>query len=252
MLLFRALLLPVLLAVAAPPGDSPAVEPMPTLAEAQRVDSCEQMASVTDEPGCGDQPLCSRRQRVQLACELRDAVEKRYVFFTVKSRLLAPRVGEAFDSKKHLDRCVDAERAIAREDDPLRFYDRMRRCTAAFQDGHLLLSTPARLPQVALGLSLRVVDGRVYIASRERKLVSYLKTISGLRDLEELIAVGNEVVELDGRPMAEALGAMSAFLPASSDAARLERAVDALRALGARHVEQAREQHRVLAAGERA
>ncbi|MFL5264137.1 MAG: S41 family peptidase [Anaeromyxobacteraceae bacterium] len=220
------LLLPALLA-AAPDVSAPfapfAAEPFTV-----RADPCDAMSVLQDEPGCGDAPLCSRRQRVQLACGLRDAVEKRYVFFTVKSRLLAPRVGEAFDSKKHLDRCVEAERAIAREDDPLRFYDRMRRCAAGFEDGHLLLGAPARLPQVALGIGLRLVDGRVYLANRERKLVSYLRTISGVRDLEELLAVGNEVVEIDGRPVADALAELAQLLPASSDAARLERAVDAL------------------------
>jgi hypothetical protein len=197
-------------------------------AAAALADPCDGMSAIADEATCGDGPLCSRRQRVQLACEVRDAIEKRYVFFPVKARLLAPRGGDAFDSRKHLDRCVAEERAIVREDDPLRFYDRMRRCTAAFEDGHLLLGAPARLPQVALGVGLRLVGGRVYIANRERKLFSYLKTISGMRDLEEILAVGNEVVEIDGRPVAEALADLAELVPASSAAARLERAVDAL------------------------
>jgi hypothetical protein len=225
MTILPLLLLPALLAsapeaAAAPPAAVPVFAAPP--------DACDGLSAIAEEAPCGDAPLCSRRQRVQLACEVRDAMEKRYVFFPVKARLLAPRGGEAFDSRKHLDRCVAEERAIAREDDPLRFYDRMRRCTAAFQDGHLLLGAPARLPQVALGVGLRLVGGRVYIANRERKLVSYLKTISGMGDLEAILAVGNELVEIDGRPVAEALADLAELLPASSAAARLERAVDAL------------------------
>jgi hypothetical protein len=165
---------------------------------------------------------------VKLACELRDAIEARYVFYPVKQRMLERPGTPAFDARRHLDACVAEERSIAREDEPLRFYDRMRRCTAAFEDGHLLLSAPARLPQVALGLGLRLVDGRVYIANRERKIVSYLDAVSGVHDLDRVLAIGNEVVELDGRPIAEALSELARLIPASSDAARLERAVDAL------------------------
>src|SRR5512146_1514388 len=183
----------------------------PATPEPPRPDVCEQVSSLIDVASCRDQPLCSRRQRVQLACEVKEALEKRYVFYPVKGRLLI-RTGETFDSRRHLDACVAEEREIEREDDPLRFYDRMRRCTAAFADGHLLLSAPARLPQVALGIGLRLADGRVYLANRERKLVSYLKTVSGVRDLEDLLAVGNEVVELDGNPVVEELADLARYV----------------------------------------
>ncbi len=220
------LLLTSLLATAAPAvtAADPARAPG---ADLLRPDPCEQVTALPEEATCGAQPLCSRRQRVQLTCEVRDALEKRYVFFPVKGRLL-PSAGQPFDSRRHLDECGAEERAIAREDDPLRFYDRIRRCVAAFADGHLLLGAPARLPQVALGLGFRLVDGRVYLANRERKLVSYLKTVSGVRDLEEILAVGNELLEIDGRPVRDVLREVAGYLPASSDAARLEKAVDAL------------------------
>jgi peptidase S41-like protein len=215
------LLLAFLLAATAAPERPPATSSPPS---AERADPCDRLSSVEDPPACGDEPLCSARQRVQLACEVRDALQKRYVFFPVKGKML----GSAFDSRRHLDACVEEERAIAREDDPLRFYDRMRRCTAAFADGHLLLGAPARLPQVALGLGLRVLEGRVYVANRQKKIVSYLKNVSGVRDLDDLVAVGNEVLEVDGRPVQEELRRLAQYLPASSAAARLERAVDAL------------------------
>ncbi len=212
--------LSTLLATASPPAPGPALSPP--------ADACDGIAALADDAACGDAPLCSRRERVQLACQVRNALEKRYVFFPVKGKLLAGGSRTTFDPRRHLDGCVAAERTIVREDDPLRFYDRVRRCTAAFADGHLVVSAPARLPQLALGIGLRLVDGRVYIANRERKLVSYLRTISGVRDLEDLLAVGNEVVEIDGEPAADALARLAEYLPASSDAARLERAVDAL------------------------
>jgi hypothetical protein len=228
------LLLPAVLIAAAP---SPALTAAAEIAaptgpgrqgNTTRIDPCDGLGGLDEDAVCGDGPLCSRRERVELACEMREAIEKRYVFFPVKARLLTRAGAEPFDSRRHLDACVAGERAIVREDDPLRFYDRMRRCAAGFEDGHLLLGAPARLPQVALGIGLRLVDGRVYIANRERKLASYLKTVSGVKDLDDVLAFGNEVVELDGRPIATALTDLAQYLPASSDAARLERAVDAL------------------------
>jgi hypothetical protein len=216
-----ALLVSALLAAAEP-------VPGPASIEAAPLDACGLVATLAEGESCRGQPLCSQRQRVQLACDVRDALEKRYVFFPVKGRMLPPLGGAPFDSRRHLDACVAEERAIDEEHDPLRFYDRMRRCTAAFADGHLLLAAPARLPQVALGLGLRLVDGRVYIANRERKIVSYLKTVSGVRDLEEILAIGNEVLEIDGQPVLERLREIARHVPASSEAARMERSVDAL------------------------
>jgi Peptidase family S41 len=211
-------------ALASAPGVPAALAVPPRGAPA---DPCDGIRALPDPPECADGPLCSPRERVRLACDVRGAVEKRYVFLGVKGRLLSASA-PGFDAQRHLDSCVAAERTIPREGDPLRFYDRMRQCLAAFRDGHLLVGTPARLPQVALGLGLRLVDGRVVIANRERKLMSYLGTVSGMRDLDETLAVGNEVLEVDGRPVAEALAALASHVPASSDAARMERAVDAL------------------------
>ena len=105
----------------------------------------------------------------------------------------------------------------------------MRRCTAAFEDGHLLFGAPVRLPQVALGFGLRIAEGgRIVIANREKKLVSYLAKVSGLRGIEQILAVGNEVLEIDGRPAAEWVEELARHVPASSRGARLERAVDAV------------------------
>ncbi len=218
--MLTAILLPALLAAAASSGTPPAVTAIS--------DPCDGVAALEDGASCGNAPLCSRRQRVRLACDLRDALERRYIFYSVKGAMIAGAGGEPFDARRHLDACVAEERAVANEDDPLRFYDRLRRCTAAFEDGHLLLSAPVRLPQVALGIGLARVDGRLYVANRERTLVRHLAPLSGIPDLEAVLAVGNEVVEIDGRPAAEVLAEVARYVPASSTAARLEKAVDAL------------------------
>ncbi len=216
------LLLATLLAAATPPAAS-------TLAAQLQAkpDPCDGLALLPGDEESAPVPLHSPRQRARLACQLREAIAGRYVFFAVKGELLSRR-RKHFDPAAHLDACVERERSIPYEADPLAFYDRMRACTAAFEDGHLVVSAPSRLPQVALGITLRLAEGRVFVASRERKLVSYLSATSGIRDLDGALATGNEVLEIDGRPAVEQLRALTPYLPASSDAARLERAVDAL------------------------
>lgn len=176
---------------------------------------------------CSSEPLCSRARRVRIACSVRDVMEKRYVFYPVKGKMLARDGAPEFDPRAHLNSCAAAERAIEREEQPLRFYDRMRRCTAAFEDGHLMIGPPERLPQVALGIGLRLVNDRVFVANRERRLLSHLKTVAGLPDLDEDLAIGNEVLEFDGLPVREYLAEVARHVPASSEPARLERAVDA-------------------------
>lgn len=198
--------------------DSPAT-PVATPAAIPLVDPCSAAAAPAPEPACGGAPLCAARDRVRIACELRDAVRARYVFLDQKEALL----GHPLDATARLDACVASERAIGREDAPLRFYDRVRGCLGAFEDGHLLVTAPARLPQVALGLGLRRAGGRVVVATRDPALGA----LAGARALEAL-PVGAEVVEIDGRPVADLLRELSALVPGSSPAARLERAVEAL------------------------
>jgi hypothetical protein len=226
--LLAALLLSTTLEAVGPDATTPEAAPA-VAAEPSAVDPCDGLARLEDDLACGDSPLCGQRARVKLACFIRDALEQRYVFYPVKGRMLeAAGVRKGFDARAHLGACIADERAIEQEGDPLRFYDRMRRCVAGFEDGHLLLGAPVRLPQVALGVGLRLVGGKVHIASREKKLVSYLKTVSGVRDLDGILALGNEVIAIDGRPVADWVEELAAFVPGSSAAARRERAVDAL------------------------
>jgi hypothetical protein len=195
--------------------------PPPEAAAAQPADGCSDPA-LDHEPGCQG-ALCGRAERVRLTCGLREALQSRYVFYNRKPKLLAAEGSPPFDTARHLDACVLAEREIVREDDPSRFVDRLRRCLAGFEDGHLFLSMPHPLPAVSLGIRLRRTDdGKVYVAYRDPGVARWLEE-SG-RSLE----VGDEVLAVDGRPVAEALAELARLVPASSRGARLERAVDAL------------------------
>jgi hypothetical protein len=212
----------------APAAVAPTASTPPVASSPSAEDPCRPIAA--DPAACrAGAPLCAAPERVRIACELREVVEARYVFFEVKRRLLAEAGRDGFDARRHLDACVEAERAVVAEDQPLRFYDRMRRCTAAFEDGHLLLRVPGGAPQVALGVGLRLAaDGKVYVASRAARLAALAERGATPPDAASLLSPGSEVVEVDGRPVREVLDGLAAFLPGGSPAARRERAVDAL------------------------
>jgi C-terminal processing protease CtpA/Prc len=202
------------------------------------------------DPACAGKTLCAAADRVKLACEMGDALASRYVFYTTKR---APGLDDFFSDSApppapaasgaapasapvtserslsaHLAACVEVERAIPREDEPLRFYDRLRACTAALGDGHVVLGVPSGVPTVALGIELRRVGGKIVVASRDERLLRKLEGTNGRGRLREALAVGAEVVAIDGRPVEDVVADLARHVPASSEAARTERAVDAL------------------------
>jgi hypothetical protein len=211
-------------------GAAPAASSAPLEAAPLEADPCDAAAGPLSTEAAGS--LAPAARRVAVACALREAMASRYVFWPVKGRLLAAADGALasrdFDPRAHLDACVEAERAIDVEDEPLRFYDRMRRCVSAFEDGHLILSVPARLPAVALGVGFRLAGGKVVVANVEAALVAELEATRGPAGLAALLVPGAEVVAVDGVPALDAVDALAALVPGSSAAARRERAVDAL------------------------
>ena len=213
-----ALALTVFLSALGPTGTAPTAPPAAGPPGETRADPCATVEALPAEPLCDGAALCAARDRVRATCELRDAIRGRYVFLEEKRRLLG-----GFDPGARLDGCAAAEAAIAREEDPLRFYDRIRACLGGFQDGHLMVSAPERLPQVALGIGLRRAGGRIVVASREPGL----RALAGDAAVDA-VPIGAEVVTIDGVPATEAAAALAREVPGSSPGARRAKGVDAL------------------------
>lgn len=215
------LALTALLASLAPSSAAPAAPAVAAQAaapQARPADPCADLAALPPAPECAGAALCAPRDRVRTMCELRDAVRSRYVFLDAKRTLL----GNGFQAEARLDACVATERAIPHEDEPLRFFDRVRTCLAGFQDGHLLVSSPVRLPEVALGVELRRAGSKIVVAAREPAL----RALDGAA--VDALPFGAEVVELDGVPVEEAVAALAREIAGSSQAARVAHAVEAL------------------------
>jgi C-terminal processing protease CtpA/Prc len=227
----RPILLPLLLAAAACTSGGRALtgtgasDESAAASPADPADGCHDPALEREPAGPG--PLASRGERVRLTCELRDALEARYVFYHQKEKLLAVAGHPRFDARQHLDECIATERAIAREDDPLRFVDRFRHCVAGFQDGHLFMAMPRSMPMVSLGVRARLAgDGKVYVAYRDPGVARWLEEEEA-RSPEGRLDVGDEIVAIDGRKPVDVIGELAEEIPGSSAGARIERAVDA-------------------------
>jgi hypothetical protein len=205
-------------------------------------DPCTAIDALPVDPACAGAPLCDSRDRVRVACELRDAVRSRYVFLDAKRSLL----GTGFDARERIDACVAGERAIDAEREPLRFYDRIRSCLGELEDGHLIVSAPARLPQVALGLGFRRAGDKVVVAWRDAAFAE----LAG-HEAASALPVGAEVVAIDGRPVAAVVTELAREVPGSSAAARTERALDALSRRDFAHPDRRAVSITVATAGER-
>ena len=128
--------------------------------------------------------------------------------------------GKAFDLKQTLKSCIDKEREWQKEHDILSFADRLRECIAQFQDSHLYLSTPLPFPGVTAGFTLMESQGHFYISRRDPAVITLLRDQKGLEKIDEHLAVGAEVLLIDGKSPAAWSQELKKYISASSDGPR--------------------------------
>lgn len=139
----------------------------------------------------------AREIRISVAKQLKEAVVSHYSLIELKNRRILADDGQPFNSIAHLDGCITTEENTLDNSD-LHFIDRMKLCIAAFQDTHFGAYARMPLPNVSVGFLIRKIEGHYVIVARQGDLLDYTKTVSGLTNLDEVTAVGNEVLEVDG------------------------------------------------------
>lgn len=180
-----------------------------------------QKASFTAEnPELTSMHDVSREERVDIMCQLKTAMERKYALIDLKKNLVG------LDGRAHLEACARHE-AEVNSNERGAFLDRVRVCLAAFQDSHLYLGVRVSAPGVFTAIGGELVEGKLLLTYSHPRLIALLKHRDG-NDLKKLLTPGTEIVEIDGQKPADAIARMSAYQSASTPANRL---ADAARSL---------------------
>jgi hypothetical protein len=156
-----------------------------------------------------------------MTCEMRQAFLNKYALMDQKRE----RVG--VDVRRELDVCVIIEyNVMARTS--MEYLDSMLRCLARLQDSHLDMHPLLARPFVYAGVVLGERNGRFYILRRAESLFEYLAKLRVPKSKLDKLAIGREVIQIDGAPVADVVAEMRRYISASSSLYRLQKAAEAV------------------------
>jgi hypothetical protein len=170
-------------------------------------------------------------RRIRAACEFKEVMIRKYAPLYQKEQRILTTEGEPFRAPRALDLCIEEEvnhPDIKTPETHLAWLDRMKKCSAQFQDTHLELTSSEGTPWISLGITLREWNGRFYIESLYPQFLAQQNGVLLLHDLQP----GTEVTALDGRPIEHALNEL---LPLIGGSSLLYRRQEALRRLTERN-----------------
>lgn len=152
----------------------------------------------------------SKERRLKVVCELKSAITEKYALIDLKME----RVG--VNAEQHMQECARQELAIA-SGDRQEFFDRVQKCIAGFQDTHFDGNTRVKRPVVLTAIQILEVGGKIVISKQSPLLIARIKAENenAWKDLDETLAVGNEVTMIDGVPAAQAVAAFEPYISAS-------------------------------------
>jgi hypothetical protein len=110
----------------------------------------------------------------------------------------------------------------------LAFIDRVHKIVAAFRDTHLWMSTVVTAPSVFNGLELAEAGNKFYIVGLREKILQFAAVNSATPSLYNQIALGDEVISIDGTSLNDLVTNLMPFESASSQAFQRQSAVKAL------------------------
>jgi hypothetical protein len=116
------------------------------------------------------------------------------------------------------DRSNSAERtrvSFLQAKSNMEFLDRMQALIAQFKDTHFSLQEKISRPFVYTGVRMFRIDGKVIVGSIEKKLMGLASKLSGA-DFSR-IAIGDEVLAINGRPVEEKVEELKKYISGSSD-----------------------------------
>lgn len=97
----------------------------------------------------------------------------------------------------------------------MEFLDRMQALVAEFKDTHFGLQEKITRPFVYTGVRMYRIDGKIIVGSLEKKFLGLASKLSGA-DFSR-IAIGDEVIAINGKPVEERITELKKYISGSSD-----------------------------------
>lgn len=163
----------------------------------------------------------NRQQRIQSLDAFKAAMKTSYVGYEVKKQLIGLSGDEIFDL------CYKMNEAAPEKIFSFEAIELFKRCVALFQDSHLGVSASIISAQITtLIAETTLINGKLIITNIRPNLISLLEKQMGFQkdELMQLLKIGTEVIEVDGKSISESIQELLPIINSSSDNAAKIRA----------------------------
>lgn len=166
---------------------------------------------------CADLPVASNAsatRRARLVCDLKDALENKYVGLNYKRAALGVDVGFL------MEECAQIE--LNTQSGPfedLDFEDRVRQCLSFLRDRHISVAGHTETPTVTVGIGLIQIGDRFYVSWTNSRLLALSQSN---------VPLGAEVTHVNDQLLVKEVSRLESFIGAGSLAGRRRLAVQAL------------------------
>lgn len=153
-------------------------------------------------------------RRMKIMCEIKQAVKEKYSLIDLKQERLG------IDVEQILQGCARDELSIA-SNDRQDFLDRAQLCVAKIQDTHFGGYARSKRPTVVTAILATNIGDKVYITQNSPLLIAKIKAVDPdgtLQEMENILAPGNEILKIDGKPAIDAVRELLPYMNSSSPA----------------------------------
>ncbi|MEI8347384.1 MAG: hypothetical protein WCG27_07950, partial [Pseudomonadota bacterium] len=178
-----------------------------------------------------------KEDRLEAISDLFRSIELEYVLLPFKQKIMGldfKRLNEetlarennineiTINVGEHPDATQWCSKSFFQASSNLDFLDRARAYVARFQDSHFSISSKIPMPLVYNGLRLTRIGNKIMVSGKNSNIKA-----SGIGDISN-IPNGDEILEIDGRPVMDTINELKKYISASSEDYRNLRAVKAL------------------------
>lgn len=169
-----------------------------------------------------------KMDRVKIFQSLMDSIEIDYALLPIKQERLGLNFKQLNEETLRFEEGTPLETdSFAQAKSNIRFIDRVKAYVAKFQDTHFSIGPTTPMPVIYTGIKVTEVNGKILVTSLDSKILSYIANRSGIPTFKS-VAIGDELVKVDGKPVRQAINDLTTFIGASSPGYTMMRAVNSL------------------------